>query len=89
MTVEPREICTGRNPGEDDTTAPATASLGADAPRDPLPVAVSGELAARVRVLRRARRDAETRASRVRRVLLAPTAPAAGTPVRVPRPHRH
>lgn len=35
-----------------------------------------GELAVRLRVLRRARRDAQTRASRVRRVLLAPTVPA-------------
>ncbi|TMR03770.1 hypothetical protein ETD83_09690 [Actinomadura soli] len=35
------------------------------------------DLAVRVRALRRARRDAQTRASRVRRVLLAPTAPSA------------
>ncbi|MEU5988425.1 hypothetical protein ABZ806_05585 [Spirillospora sp. NPDC047418] len=32
------------------------------------------EVAARVRAMRRARREARTRASRVRRVLLAPTA---------------
>ncbi|MBB4777278.1 hypothetical protein [Actinomadura livida] len=106
MTVEPREIRTRRVPGEDDMTMldmpvlempvldmpdfDATA-LVEDAPRDRMPVAVSGELAARVRVLRRARRDAETRASRVRRVLLAPTAPAAtgGTRMRAPKPHWH
>ncbi|TDE32012.1 hypothetical protein [Actinomadura sp. 6K520] len=109
MTVEPRETCTGRVPGEDDvttldmttldmttldmTTLDMTTldmtGLGADPPRDPMPVVMSGELAARVRVLRRARRDAETRASRVRRVLLAPTAPAGGTHLRAPNPHRH
>ncbi|MFI0353627.1 hypothetical protein [Actinomadura sp. 9N407] len=43
------------------------------------------ELAQRVRILR-ARRDARTRAARVRRALLAPT--SAGEPY-VPRPSRH
>ncbi|WP_157430496.1 hypothetical protein [Actinomadura macra] len=48
--------------------------LSQELPREPMPVTVSDELAVRVRALRRARRDARTRASRVRRVLLAPTA---------------
>ncbi|MFG2244822.1 hypothetical protein [Spirillospora sp. NPDC048823] len=85
MTVQPREICTGQVLGEDEKTLP-----GQDPSRERIPGAVPDELAARVRVLRRARRDARTRASRVRRVLLAPTAPAAGeTYVRAPSPHRH
>ncbi|WP_396023311.1 hypothetical protein [Actinomadura sp. 9N215] len=52
----------------------------ADAGANPAvrPPDLPGELAVRLRVLRRARRDAQTRASRVRRVLLAPTA-SAGT----------
>ncbi|QFG25050.1 hypothetical protein [Actinomadura sp. WMMB 499] len=47
------------------------------------------ELAVRVRALRRARRDAQIRASRVRRVLLAPT--AGPDPYALPRgrPRRH
>jgi hypothetical protein len=44
------------------------------------------ELAQRVRALRRARRDARTRAARVRRALLAPTPTSAAT---VPYPTRH
>lgn len=48
--------------------------LSQDLARERIPVTVPDELAARVRALRRARRDARTRASRVRRVLLAPTA---------------
>ncbi|WP_433467604.1 hypothetical protein [Spirillospora sp. CA-128828] len=47
--------------------------LSQDLSRERIPETVPGELAARVRALRRARRDARTRASRVRRVLLAPT----------------
>ncbi|TDB93284.1 hypothetical protein [Actinomadura sp. 7K534] len=101
MTVEQREIRTRRVPGEDDmtvlempmldTTAVDVTVLNEELPQDRMSGTVSGELAARVRVLRRARRDAETRASRVRRVLLAPTAPAAagGTRMREPKPHWH
>ncbi|MFA1540759.1 hypothetical protein [Actinomadura monticuli] len=48
--------------------------LSQDLPRERRPATVPDEVAARVRALRRARRDARTRASRVRRVLLAPTA---------------
>ncbi|WP_346040045.1 hypothetical protein [Actinomadura chokoriensis] len=48
--------------------------LSQDLSRERIPVTVPDEVAARVRALRRARRDARTRASRVRRVLLAPTA---------------
>ncbi|TYB46759.1 hypothetical protein [Actinomadura chibensis] len=47
------------------------------------------ELAVRVHALRRARRDARTRASRVRRVLLAPT-PVGDTYAQVPETrHQH
>ncbi|XRQ04438.1 hypothetical protein ACN3XK_48895 [Actinomadura welshii] len=69
--------------------------LSQDLSRERIPAdrapAVPEALAARVRVLRRARRDAETRASRVRRVLLAPTVPAAAGDAyaRAPDPHRH
>lgn len=59
-----------RAAGENDMTL-----LSQDLSRERIPAAVPDELAARVRVLRRARRDARTRASRVRRVLLAPTTP--------------
>ncbi|TYC13834.1 hypothetical protein [Actinomadura syzygii] len=45
------------------------------------------ELAVRVHALRRARRDARTRASRVRRVLLAPT-PAGDTYAQAPETRR-
>ncbi|WP_165965326.1 hypothetical protein [Actinomadura bangladeshensis] len=48
--------------------------LSQELSRERIPVTVPDEVAARVRALRRARRDARTRASRVRRVLLAPTA---------------
>ncbi|TDD89352.1 hypothetical protein [Actinomadura rubrisoli] len=48
--------------------------LGQDPSRERISGTVPDELAARVRALRRARREAQTRASRVRRVLLAPTA---------------
>ncbi|MFD0683079.1 hypothetical protein [Actinomadura fibrosa] len=48
--------------------------LSQDLSRERIPATVPEDLAARVRALRRARRDAQTRASRVRRVLLAPTA---------------
>ncbi|GGV12568.1 hypothetical protein GCM10010182_36080 [Actinomadura cremea] len=50
---------------------------------EPTTEITADELAVRVRALRRARRDAQTRASRVRRVLLAPT--AAGGPYPNPR----
>ncbi|MBE1534408.1 hypothetical protein [Actinomadura algeriensis] len=50
---------------------------------DPTTAIAADELAVRVRALRRARRDAQIRASRVRRVLLAPT--AAGDPYPPPR----
>ncbi|RSN54867.1 hypothetical protein [Actinomadura sp. WAC 06369] len=55
---------------------------------EPAP-AIADDLAVRVRALRRARRDAQIRASRVRRVLLAPT--AAPDPYANPRgrPRRH
>ncbi|WP_395109945.1 hypothetical protein [Actinomadura sp. SCN-SB] len=46
--------------------------LGHDLFRGRIPESEEG-LAQRVRVLRRARRDARTRSARVRRVLLAPT----------------
>ncbi|NKZ08920.1 hypothetical protein [Actinomadura latina] len=59
--------------------------LSQDLARERRPVTVPDELAARVRALRRARRDARTRASRVRRVLLAPTVPGE-TYVHVPTP---
>ncbi len=48
--------------------------LSQDLSRERIPATVPDEMAARVRALRGARRDARTRASRVRRVLLAPTA---------------
>jgi hypothetical protein len=60
--------------------------LSQDLSRERIPATVPDELAARVRVLRRARREARTRASRVRRVLLAPT--AGETYAQVPKP-RH
>ncbi|MBO2459092.1 hypothetical protein [Actinomadura violacea] len=47
--------------------------LSQDLSRERIPATAPDELAARVRALRRARREAQTRASRVRRVLLAPT----------------
>ncbi|WP_141577923.1 hypothetical protein [Actinomadura sp. WMMA1423] len=47
--------------------------LSQDLSRERIPATVPDELAARVLALRRARREARTRASRVRRVLLAPT----------------
>ncbi|RFS84940.1 hypothetical protein D0T12_15665 [Actinomadura spongiicola] len=45
---------------------------------------VPADLAVRLHALRRARRDARTRASRVRRVLLAPTVPD-GTYTQMPK----
>ncbi|MFI0411166.1 hypothetical protein [Actinomadura sp. 3N508] len=53
------------------------------------PGELPGELAVRVRALRRARRDAQTRASRVRRVLLAPSAGTvhADTYTQTTKPH--
>ncbi|WP_131737758.1 hypothetical protein [Actinomadura roseirufa] len=50
--------------------------LSQDLSRERIPGAVPDELVLRVRALRRARRDARTRAFRVRRVLLAPTVSA-------------
>ncbi|MFB4297085.1 hypothetical protein [Actinomadura sp. NTSP31] len=61
--------------------------LSQDLFRERIPVAVPDELAARVRALRRARREARTRASRVRRVLLAPTA-SRDTDAHVSKQHR-
>jgi hypothetical protein len=58
--------------------------LSQDLSRERIPGA-EVELAQRVRALRRARRDARTRAARVRRALLAPT--SAGEPY-LPRPAR-
>ncbi|QXJ24603.1 hypothetical protein AGRA3207_005959 [Actinomadura graeca] len=49
-------------------------TLDQEPSRERTPVTVPDGLAVRVHALRRARRDARTRASRVRRVLLAPTA---------------
>ncbi|MFC6878485.1 MULTISPECIES: hypothetical protein [Actinomadura] len=49
-------------------------------------------MAARVRAVRRARRDARTRSARVRRALLAPTStaqPAGTADPYVPHPRRH
>ncbi|NDU75261.1 hypothetical protein GWI34_21920 [Actinomadura sp. DSM 109109] len=64
-----------------DTTMPGRMTMpggmtmpGQDPSWERIPAAVPDELAARVVALRRARREARTRASRVRRVLLAPTA---------------
>ncbi|HEY8481140.1 MAG TPA: hypothetical protein VIL71_15045 [Spirillospora sp.] len=80
MTAEPGERCAGAVPARDETVLPAR-----DLPLEP----GAGELAARLRMLRRARREAETRAARVRRVLLAPTVPAPGRAhVRPLKPHR-
>lgn len=47
--------------------------LSQDLSRERIPATAPDALAVRVRALRRARREAQTRASRVRRVLLAPT----------------
>lgn len=82
--VQPREIRTGEISGEMiDENGPLP---GGDLYGERVPGAVPDELAARVRVLRRARRDARTRASRVRRVLLAPTAPASAGEMYAPQP---
>ncbi|WP_242901128.1 hypothetical protein [Actinomadura terrae] len=62
--------------------------LSQDLSRERIPVTVPDELAVRVVALRRARRDARTRASRVRRVLLAPTASGDPHP-RGPEKHRN
>ena len=59
--------------------------LSQDLARERIPV--PGDVAARVRALRRARRDARSRAARVSRVLLAPT-PRGETYTHVPKP-RH
>ncbi len=61
--------------------------LSQDLSRERIPATVPDELAARVLALRRARREARTRASRVSRVLLAPTG-AGGTYTHAPQP-RH
>jgi hypothetical protein len=61
--------------------------LSQDLSRERIPATVPDELAARVVALRRARREARTRASRVRRVLLAPT--AAGEAYAHPQRPRH
>ncbi|SPT58647.1 Uncharacterised protein [Actinomadura madurae] len=62
--------------------------LSQDLSRERIPATVPDELAARVRALRRARWQARTRASRVTRVLLAPTTGEAYAQVPAPR-HRH
>ncbi|MBT2208485.1 MULTISPECIES: hypothetical protein [Actinomadura] len=62
--------------------------LSQDLSRERIPGTVPDGLAARVVALRRARRDARTRASRVRRVLLAPTASGDLHP-RLPDDHRN
>ncbi|MFD0901158.1 hypothetical protein [Actinomadura sediminis] len=64
-----------------------TEGLGAEP--GPTTAIAADELAVRVRALRRARRDAQIRASRVRRVLLAPTAAPDPTPNPRGRPRRH
>ncbi|TDB85475.1 hypothetical protein E1264_21135 [Actinomadura sp. KC216] len=72
MPVPPAPVDPG---GAAPAQGPRLRAAGANPPvrtRD-----VPDELAVRVRALRRARRDAQTRASRVRRVLLAPSATAA------------
>lgn len=72
--IDPGGVAPTRGPrlraaGENEMTL-----LSQDLSRERIPATVPDEMAARVRALRRARRDARTRASRVRRVLLAPTA---------------
>jgi hypothetical protein len=72
--IDPGGVVPTRGPrlraaGENEMTL-----LSQDLSRERIPVTVPDDVAARVRALRRARREARTRASRVRRVLLAPTA---------------
>lgn len=72
--IDPGGVVPTRGPrlraaGENEMTL-----LSQDLSRERIPATVPDEVAARVRALRRARREARTRASRVRRVLLAPTA---------------
>lgn len=77
---------------EGEKTTVLTEEPSRDVTRDPNEEAERRLMAARVRAARRARRDARTRAARVRRALLAPTSTAqaggAAEPY-VPRPRRH
>ncbi|WP_030165089.1 hypothetical protein [Spirillospora albida] len=57
------------------TNLPTLILPSQDPYRERIPEPAPADLAVRVRALRRARRDARTRASRVTRVLLAPAAP--------------
>jgi hypothetical protein len=77
-----------RAAGENEMTVLSEMTLlSQDLSRERIPATVPDELAARVVALRRARREARTRASRVRRVLLAPT--AAGEAYAHPQRPRH
>ncbi|RKS71795.1 hypothetical protein BZB76_4605 [Actinomadura pelletieri DSM 43383] len=67
-------------------TLPARGARLRDTGADPVEARdVPADLAVRLHALRRARRDARTRASRVRRVLLAPTVPDGTYTQRTPR----
>ncbi|GAA4392792.1 hypothetical protein GCM10023088_71260 [Actinomadura verrucosospora] len=89
--IEPVDAVPARGPrpraaGENEMTPLSEMTLlSQDLSRERPPV--PDELAARVVALRRARREARTRASRVRRVLLAPT--AAGEAYAHPQRPRH